>query len=66
VAQLYVDYPAIAEGDEPPRQLKGFCKIMLAPHETKSVQFQLDSRTFAWDGFFYLVDASLRKLCAGV
>lgn len=43
VAQLYVTFPTIDEDQEPPRQLKGFQKIVLAPNETKTIELQLDS-----------------------
>ncbi len=35
VAQLYLGFPEIAEGNEPPLQLKGFQKVMLNPGESK-------------------------------
>jgi beta-glucosidase len=51
VAQLYLDYPPIAEGNEPPHQLKGFRKIMLKPGESQTVQLELDPRSFSyWSG----------------
>ena len=40
VAQLYVGDPAAA--GEPPRQMKGFQKVRLAPGQTTTVTFQLD------------------------
>jgi beta-glucosidase len=39
VAQLYLGFPAAAA--EPPKQLKGFQKIVLTPGETKQVTFML-------------------------
>ena len=48
VAQLYVDYPAIAEGDEPRGQLKAFRKVMLGPQESKTVELKLSSRSFSY------------------
>ena len=48
-AQLYVGDPA-ATG-EPPRQLKGFQKVWLAPGQTKHVSFKLDPQSALsyWD-----------------
>jgi beta-glucosidase len=45
VAQAYVSAPASA--GEPPRQLRGFAKVFLAPGETKHVTFRLDARAFS-------------------
>ena len=42
VAQLYVAFPASA--GEPPQQLKGFEKVMLAPGASKTVEFALSAR----------------------
>ena len=48
VAQVYVADPAAV--GEPPRQLKGFQKVMLAPGQTKHLTFTLDERAFStWD-----------------
>ena len=48
VVQAYVGDPA-ATG-EPPRQLKGFEKVTLAPGRTRQVTIELDPRAFAqWD-----------------
>jgi len=48
VVQLYLGSPAAA--GEPPKQLKGFEKIMLKPGETKTVIMQIDKESFsAWD-----------------
>jgi beta-glucosidase len=48
VVQLYLGFPAAAE--EPPRQLKGFEKILLEPGESKIVTFKLDMHSMAvWD-----------------
>ena len=41
-------FPAIAEGNEPPRQLKGFRKVMLIPGESKTVELKLDARDFSY------------------
>lgn len=48
VAQVYVGFPPIAEGNEPPRQLKGFQKVVLKPGETKSVHIALTPRDFSY------------------
>jgi beta-glucosidase len=48
VVQLYLGNPEAAE--EPPKQLKGFEKIMLEPGEAKTVTIQLDRNSLAaWD-----------------
>jgi beta-glucosidase len=48
VVQLYLESPAAAE--EPPKQLKGFEKILLKPGESKTVSMQLDKESLAaWD-----------------
>src|ERR1035438_1045362 len=48
VAQLYLGFPPIAEGNEPPLQLKDFRKIMLNPGESKPVELKLDARSFSY------------------
>ncbi|HZP06745.1 MAG TPA: glycoside hydrolase family 3 C-terminal domain-containing protein [Terracidiphilus sp.] len=48
IAQLYVGFPQIAEGNEPPIQLKGFRKITLNPGESKTVELKLDQRAFSY------------------
>ena len=47
VAQLYV---ADTHSDiaRPPRELKGFAKVSLAPGETQRVTIELDRRSFAY------------------
>jgi len=47
VVQLYVEDP-VASVQRPPRELKGFAKIDLAPAESKSVRFVLRPRDFAF------------------
>jgi beta-glucosidase len=48
VAQVYVTDPASA--GEPPKQLKGFAKVMLRPGEKRHLTFVLDRRAFSiWD-----------------
>jgi beta-glucosidase len=48
VAQLYLGFPNIAEGNEPPIQLKGFRKVMLSPGESKTVALKLDAHSFSY------------------
>lgn len=48
VAQVYVHYPHIPEGDEPPQQLKGFEKVYLEPGASKELQITLDRRAFSY------------------
>jgi beta-glucosidase len=33
---------------QPPRQLKGFAKVLLAPGQTQRVTMQLDARAFSY------------------
>jgi beta-glucosidase len=48
VAQLYLGFPAAA--GEPPRQLKGFERVALAPGQSRRVTIRLDARAFSvWD-----------------
>jgi beta-glucosidase len=49
VPQAYVADPPSA--GEPPKELVGFAKVMLQPHETKHLTIVLDPRAFSiWDG----------------
>lgn len=48
VAQLYLGFPKIAEGNEPPIQLKGFRKVMLNAGESKTVELKLDAHAFSY------------------
>jgi beta-glucosidase len=48
VAQLYISFPSIPEGNEPPRQLKGFRKITLAPGQSQDITIALDSAAFSY------------------
>ena len=48
VAELYINFPSIPEGNEPPRQLKGFRKITLAPGESRDVTILLDAAAFSY------------------
>jgi len=48
VAQLYLTFPEAA--GEPPKQLKGFAKLSLAPGESRLVTFELSGRSRSvWD-----------------
>ena len=48
VAQLYVGFPAAAR--EPPKQLKGFDKVLLEPGESRVVTMALGQASLsAWD-----------------
>lgn len=47
VAQLYLGFPPIPEGNEPPLQLKGFSKVRLKAGVSKTVHLQLDLRDFS-------------------
>ncbi|HEX3660315.1 MAG TPA: glycoside hydrolase family 3 C-terminal domain-containing protein [Acidobacteriaceae bacterium] len=48
VAQVYIGFPPIAEGNEPPLQLAGFRKVMLAPGESKAITMTLEPRAFSY------------------
>jgi len=48
VAQVYLTYPPIAEGDEPPQELRGFQKVMLQPGESAVVALRLDAYSFSY------------------
>jgi beta-glucosidase len=48
VAELYLGFPPIADGNEPPIQLKGFSKVILKTGESKVVQLKLDPRSFSF------------------
>jgi beta-glucosidase len=48
VAEVYLGFPAIDEGNEPPLQLKAFSKVMLQPGEAKTVELKLDTRAFSY------------------
>lgn len=51
VPQLYLDLPSpSASVVQPPRQLKGYSKLSLAPGQSTAVSFPLDDRAFSyWD-----------------
>ncbi|MDQ1695520.1 MAG: beta-glucosidase [Frankiaceae bacterium] len=46
VAQLYVSDPPASH--EPPKQLKGYVKVLLQPGETKTMTLRLDRRAFSY------------------
>jgi beta-glucosidase len=48
VAEVYLGFPAIDEGNEPPLQLKAFSKVKLNPGESKTVELKLDTRAFSY------------------
>ncbi|WP_446743410.1 beta-glucosidase [Silvibacterium acidisoli] len=48
VAQVYVGFPPIAEGNEPPLQLKGFAKVRLAAGASESIALTLPAEAFAY------------------
>jgi beta-glucosidase len=49
VAQLYLGDPATAS--EPPRQLRGFDRVQLAPGQTREITLPLTARDLAyWNG----------------
>jgi beta-glucosidase len=50
VAQVYVAMPGAPDVPQPPRQLKGFARIDLAPGQTQHVTIPLDAGSFSyWD-----------------
>jgi beta-glucosidase len=48
VPQIYVGFPHIAEGDEPPLQLKGFQKVTLDPGQSKVIRILLNRDAFSY------------------
>jgi beta-glucosidase len=49
VPQLYLGMPAPnAQTPQPPRALKGFAKIVLAPGESRRVTFPLNARSYSY------------------
>lgn len=48
VAQVYIAFPSIPEGDEPPLQLAAFRKVMLAPGASKQITLSVDARAFSY------------------
>jgi beta-glucosidase len=48
IVQVYLGFPSIAEGNEPPLQLKAFERVTLQPNESKRVELKLDTRAFSY------------------
>ena len=48
VPQIYLAFPHIAEGDEPPLQLKGFQKVILDPGQSTVVSILLKQDAFSF------------------
>jgi beta-glucosidase len=48
VPQVYIGFPHIEEGDEPPLQLKAFEKVDLRQGESKTIHLLLDKSAFSW------------------
>jgi len=60
IVQVYVSDPH-ASVPRPPKELKGFCRVQLAPSETKTVDVELDRNAFT----FYDVPGKSWKLEPG-
>jgi hypothetical protein len=58
VVQCYVA-PRAARVTRPPKELKAFAKVVLAPGETRTVTLELDDRSFA---YWYPGDPDFRAL----
>jgi len=48
VPQVYIGFPHIEEGDEPPLQLRAFEKVDLRQGESKTIRLLLDKSAFSW------------------
>jgi beta-glucosidase len=48
VPQVYIGFPHIEEGDEPPLQLRAFAKVDLRQGESKTIRLLLDQSAFSW------------------
>lgn len=48
VPQVYIGFPHIEEGDEPPLQLRAFEKVNLRQGESKTIHLMLDKSAFSW------------------
>jgi beta-glucosidase len=48
VPQVYIGFPQIEEGDEPPLQLRAFEKVNLRQGESKTIHLMLDKSAFSW------------------
>jgi beta-glucosidase len=50
VVELYVGFPSTPTVLQPPRQLKGFAKVVLAPGQTRHVRLELNAHSLVyWD-----------------
>ncbi|MBN2579665.1 MAG: glycoside hydrolase family 3 C-terminal domain-containing protein [Pirellulales bacterium] len=50
VAQVYLGLPSLPDVPQPPRQLKGFARLSIAPGKTVHARVTLDPRAFSyWD-----------------
>jgi beta-glucosidase len=50
VAQVYVGLPSLPGAPQPPRQLKGFARVSVAPGGVAHAGVALDARAFSdWD-----------------
>lgn len=61
VAQVYLRFPAIGEGNEPSPELKAFRKVTLAPGTSSAIDLPLDERAFS----YWSTTAHDWKLAAG-
>jgi beta-glucosidase len=48
VPQVYIGFPHIEEGDEPPLQLRAFEKVDLRQGESRTIRLLLDKSAFSW------------------
>ena len=48
VVELYIGLPSTPEIPQPPKQLKGFAKVLLKPGQTRHVRLQLDARALSY------------------
>ena len=48
VVQLYLGLPSSPDAPQPPRQLKGFDKLLLKPGESRSVRFIVDASALSY------------------
>jgi beta-glucosidase len=46
--ELYISLPSLPGVPEPPRQLRGFAKLQLAPAQSRRVTMPLDARAFSY------------------
>ncbi|MDO5410433.1 MAG: glycoside hydrolase family 3 C-terminal domain-containing protein [Lachnospiraceae bacterium] len=67
VVQLYIKDETKA-AVRPEKELKGFCKLELAPGETKQAVFELDARSFSWyseKGKDWYAASGIYRICIG-